>query len=360
MSVDHAINLPADLSKVPFVGVADMTRLVQGIGVERFLGDLAARIEADFRRWADFDKVARLAAHAAEGVIELMPASDGALYGFKYVNGHPGNVAHGRQTVAALGLLADMRTGYPLLLCEMTILTALRTAATSAIAARALAQPGTRTMALIGNGAQAEFQALAFKALLGVDRLRLHDIDPAATRKCVRNLAGLGFDVTVCRSVAEAVEGAAIITTATADKRRARILHDADVAPGVHLNAVGGDCPGKTELDRAILERATIVVEYAPQTRIEGEIQQLPPDAPVRELWQVLDGSAPGRVHADEVTLFDSVGFAIEDFSALCLVRERALARGLTVDLDLLANPDDPRDLFGLLRRAAVTQSLCA
>ncbi len=349
-----------DLSKVPFVSVADMTRLVLDAGVERFLCDLAARIEADFRRWAAFDKVARLAAHGVEGVIELMPASDGVLYGFKYVNGHPKNVAEGRQTVSALGLLADMRTGYPLLLSEMTILTALRTAATSALAARALAPAGARTMALIGNGAQAEFQALAFKALLGVDRLRLYDIDPAATRKCVRNLAGLGFDLTACRSVAEAAEGAAIITTATADKRRATILADAVVAPGVHINAVGGDCPGKTELARAILERATIVVEYAPQTRVEGEIQQLPPDTPVRELWEVLDGGASGRTRADEVTLFDSVGFAVEDFSALCLVREQALASGLYADLDLLANPDDPRDLFGLLRRAAVTESLCA
>ena len=352
--------MSADFAKVAFVSVADMTRLVLGVGVERFLCDLAARIEADFRRWAAFDKVARLATHGVEGVIELMPASDGSLYGFKYVNGHPKNVLEGRQTVSALGLLADMRTGYPLLLSEMTILTALRTAATSALAARALAPPGARTMALIGNGAQAEFQALAFKALLGVDRLMLYDIDPAATRKCVRNLAGLGFDVTACRSVAEAVEGAAIITTATADKRRATILTDAVVAPGVHINAVGGDCPGKTELARAILERATIVVEYAPQTRVEGEIQQLPPDAPVRELWEVLDGRAPGRTRPDEVTLFDSVGFAVEDFAALCLVREQALASGLYADLDLLANPDDPRDLFGLLRKAAATERLCA
>ena len=345
---------------VPFVSVEHMTRLVLATGVERFLCDLAARIEADFLRWHAFDKVARIATHGTEGVIELMPASDGRLYGFKYVNGHPKNVAEGRQTVSALGLLADMRTGYPLLLSEMTILTALRTAATSALAARAMARPDARTMALIGNGAQAEFQALAFKALLGVDRLRLYDIDPAATRKCVRNLAGLGFDVTACRSAPEAVEGADIITTATADKRRAIILTDAMVAPGTHLNAVGGDCPGKTELQRALVERARIVVEYAPQTRLEGEIQQLPEDAPVRELWEVLAGAAAGREDADEVTLFDSVGFAMEDFSALCIVRELALDSGLYADLDLLASPEDPRDLYGLLRRAAAMDSLCA
>ncbi len=352
MSQDH--------SKVPFIGVEHMRRLVVETGVECFICDLAARIEADFLRWAEFDKVARLAAHGVEGVIELMPASDGRLYSFKYVNGHPKNVAEGRQTVSALGLLADMRTGYPMLLSEMTILTALRTAATSALAARAMARRDARTMALIGNGAQAEFQALAFKALLGVDRLRLYDIDPAATRKCVRNLVGLGFDVTTCRSAREAAEGADIITTATADKRRAVVLADDMVAPGVHLNAVGGDCPGKTELQRSLVTRARVVVEYAPQTRVEGEIQQLPGDAPVSELWEVLAGIIPGRGAASEVTLFDSVGFAMEDFSALCTVHEKALGSGLYDELDLLASPADPRDLYGILRCKPAMESLCA
>src|SRR5690606_35422335 len=106
------------------------------------------------------------------------------LYGFKYVNGHPKNTRSGRQTVTAFGVLADVDSGYPLLLSEMTILTALRTAATSAVAARHLAPAGARTMALIGNGAQSEFQARAFHALLWIDRLRLFDIDPAASERC--------------------------------------------------------------------------------------------------------------------------------------------------------------------------------
>ena len=289
-----------------------------------------------------------------------MPASDGVLYSFKYVNGHPANTLEGRQTVTALGLLADMRTGYPILLSEMTFLTALRTASTSALAAQHMARPDARSMAIIGNGAQAEFQALAFKALLGVDTLRLYDIDPMATRKCMRNLAGLGFEVMACRSVREAVDGADIITTATADKRRATILIDDMVAPGVHLNAIGGDCPGKTELHRDILPRSEIVVEYAPQSRIEGEIQQLPPDTPVTELWEILAGLKPGRTDARAVTLFDSVGFAIEDFSALRYVHHRAMDTGLHTHLDLLASPDDPRDLYGLLGRPARHETLRA
>ena len=341
------------LNLVPFVSVDHMLKLVLAIGVEPFLVALAGYVEADFRRWEAFDKTARVAAHSAEGVIELMPASDDKIYGFKYVNGHPGNTRDGRQTVTAFGVLADVATGYPLLLSEMTLLTALRTAATSALAARYLAPPGARTMAIIGNGAQAEFQALAFKALLGVDRLRLYDIDRAASDKCVRNLAGMGLDITVAGSVEEAVLGAQIVTTVTADKQYATILTDNLVGPGVHINGVGGDCPGKTELHVDILKRSDIFVEYTPQTRVEGEIQQLPPDHPVTELWQVITGAAPGRRGADAITLFDSVGFAVEDFAALRYVKDQIQRTGLYEDLDLLADPDEPRDLFGMILRAA-------
>ncbi len=344
------------LNLVPFVSVDDMMKLVLHIGIECFLVELADTIEEDFRRWETFDKTPRLASHSIDGVIELMPTSDGHLYGFKYVNGHPKNGLTGRQTVTAFGMLADVASGYPLLLCEMTILTALRTAATSAMAAKFLAPPGARTMALIGNGAQAEFQALAFKALLGVDRLRLYDVDPAATRKCVANLQGLGLTIHAASSVEEAVEGAEIITTVTADKRNATILGHNHVGAGVHVNGVGGDCPGKTEIHADVLRRADIYVEYPPQTRIEGDIQQLAPDHPVHELWRVVAGRAPGRRDARQLTLFDSVGFAIEDFAALRYVHSKVAGTGFYRDLDLLADPDEPRDLFGMLLRAKASQ----
>lgn len=336
---------------VPFVSVDNMMRLVVEIGIERFMVELAEYIKEDFRRWHLFDKTPRVASHSPDGVIELMPTSDGTTYGFKYVNGHPKNIHQRRQTVTAFGVLADVGNGYPMLLTEMTILTALRTAATSALAAKHLAKPGSRTMALIGNGAQAEFQALAFKALLGVDRLRLYDIDPAATTKCMRNLGALGFAMTACRTAAEAVEGADIITTATADKQNATILNDNLVGAGMHINAVGGDCPGKTELHRDVLLRSDIFVEYAPQTRIEGEIQQLPPGHPVTELWQVMSGLSSGRRGLQQVTIFDSVGFAVEDFSALRYLRNKLEFFPFYENFDLLADPDDPRDLFGMILR---------
>lgn len=338
---------------VPFVSVDNIMRLVHRVGIETMLRELTDRIEEDFRRWESFDKTPRVASHSRDGVIELMPTSDGTIYGFKYVNGHPKNVASGLQTVTAFGLLAEVASGYPVLLTEMTLLTALRTAATSAMAARHLAPKGARTMAMIGNGAQAEFQALAMKAVVGIDAVRLYDIDPAATDKTLRNLQGSGLSVTACSTAQAAVEGAEIITTCTADKQFATILTDNMVGRGVHLNAIGGDCPGKTELHRDILLRADTFVEYPPQTWIEGEIQQMDKDYPITELWRVTTGQVPGRRDARQITLFDSVGFAIEDFSALRYLRERIAGTDLYQDLDMIADPDEPRDLFGMLQRAA-------
>jgi ornithine cyclodeaminase len=259
----------------------------------------------------------------------------------------------GLQTVTAFGLLSDVATGYPVLLSEMTILTALRTAAMSAVAAKHLAPKNASTMAIIGNGAQSEFQAFAFRAILGIENLRLYDVDPAATEKCARNLARHGFRITRCATAMEAVEGAGIVTTVTADKQYATILTDNMVGAGIHINAVGGDCPGKTEIHRDVLLRSSIFVEYPPQTRIEGDIQQLDADHPVEELWKVITGTASGRTDARQITMFDSVGFAIEDFSALRYVYERIREAGTYVDLDLIADPDDSRDLFGMLMRAA-------
>lgn len=343
---------PSKLALVPFVSVDNMMKIVNAIGPGPLIAEMGQYIEADFLRWDQFDKTPRIAAHSEEGVIELMPTSDGETYGFKYVNGHPANMARGFQTVTAFGVLANVGNGYPVLISEMTILTALRTAATSAIAAKYLAPKSAKTMALIGNGAQCEFQALAFKEINGIETVRLYDIDPDATDKAVRNLADSGLEVIACTSSEDAVTGADIITTCTADKQYATILTDNMIGSGIHINAIGGDCPGKTELHKDILLRSDIFVEYPPQTRIEGEIQQLDEDYPVTELWQVMSGKAEGRTSQNQITLFDSVGFATEDFSALRYIRDQLKRTGHYVELDLLADPDDPRDLFGMVQRA--------
>lgn len=156
-----------------------------------------------------------------------------------------------------------------------------------------------------------------------------------------------------CGTSQDAIEGAQIVTTCTADKAYATILSDNMVGAGIHINAIGGDCPGKTELHKDILARASTFVEFEPQTRIEGEIQQMDESYQVTEFWKVLSGEAEGRVNARQITLFDSVGFAVEDFSALRYVLGKLEGSDFFQQLDILADPDDPRDLFGMLQRAA-------
>lgn len=335
-----------------FLSADDIARLFHRTGAAAFWFRLVDYLALDFARWSAFDKSPRFASHSPAGVIELMPTSDGEIFAFKYVNGHPGNSQRGLQTVLAFGALADVGTGYPFFLSEMTLATALRTAAASVLAARSLARPESRTMALIGLGAQAEFQADAFRRVLGVDRLRVFDVDPEAHEKFERNMASCGMSVIHCRNAREAAQGADIVTTITADKKRATILEADMISPGTHINAVGGDCPGKTELSRALLLDAEIFVEYAPQTRLEGEIQQLDPAHPVAELHDVLAGKLPGRTSPAAITIFDSVGFAIEDFSILRLLHDCAREAGLGSGVELTAAPANPKDLFALLHPA--------
>ncbi len=334
---------------VTFLNASDVAKVVRRVGPRRFWERMVEALREDFVRWERFDKSPRFASHSPGGVIELMPVSDGEIFAFKFVNGHPGNTQLCLQTVVAFGALADVATGYPIFMSDMTLATAFRTAATSVLAARHLARPDSRTMALIGLGAQSEFQAYAFREILGIDRLRVFDVDEEAADKFESNMASLGVEIRRCPDARTAALGADIVTTITADKKRATIL-DADmIAPGAHINAVGGDCPGKTELSRDLLLRAQICVEYAPQTRIEGEIQQLPADHPVAELHEVLAGREAGRKSRESITVFDSVGFALEDFSALRFLRDLARETGIGAALELTAAPANPKDLFSLL-----------
>ncbi|MBN9091760.1 ornithine cyclodeaminase [Pandoraea pnomenusa] len=337
-----------------YLSANDVIEVVNRVGLSACIAGVAERIERDFLRWQEFDKSARVACHSPEGVIELMPIADANEFSFKYVNGHPKNTHDGLPTVMAFGVLADVDTGTPRLLSELTLTTAIRTAAMSAVAARALAGPNARTMTLIGNGAQSEFQAIAFRDLLGIRTLRVYDVDAAATGKLVANLANQGVDIIVCTSAEDAVRGADIVTTVTADKTNATILRADMIAPGMHINAVGGDCPGKTELDAAVLHKGEVFCEFEPQSRIEGDMQQMPADFPVTELWRVLTGQAPGRTHAEQVTIFDSVGFALEDYSALCFIRDKAAELGIGDTVELIPETADPKNLFGVLDHRAL------
>ena len=343
-----------------FLSAHDAVTIVRRMGMAECLRGMADAILEDYLRWQQFDKSARLASHSDIGVIELMPIADASRYAFKYVNGHPSNQAHGLPTVMAFGLLADVATGVPEFLSELTLTTAIRTAAMSVVAARVLARPGSRSMALVGNGAQSEFQALAFHYLLGISEIRLFDIDADATAKLADNLRHTNLCLVRCKSIAQAVRGADIVTTVTADKTNATIITPDMIEPGMFINGVGGDCPGKTELHPEVLRGASVFVEYEPQTRVEGDLQQMEADFAVTEMWRVLQGLAKGRSSVDQVTVFDSVGFALEDYSALRFMRACARKLGVGQPIALIPELANPKDLFGLVRPLPVARNRVA
>jgi len=333
-----------------YISAPNMIKLIQHIGLETLLVELAEFIEHDYKRWDEFDKSPRYVSHSKQGVNELMPTSDGQTFTFKYVNGHPGNFAKNLQTVVAFGVLCDVETGYPQMLSEMTIGTALRTAAISALAAKHLSNPDVKIMAMIGAGCQAEFQAHAFRAINGISTLRVYDIDSTVSEKFRKNMQGAGFDITICKTSQDAVTGADIITTCTADKNYATILTDNMVGQGMHINAIGGDCPGKTELHSDILSRGQVFVEYEPQSRIEGEIQQMPEDFKVTELHELFHATKPARKTPQDITIFDSVGFALQDFSLLRYLHQKTENTDFYEILNIIEELDDPRNLFGVLK----------
>lgn len=337
--------------KTKYIDLPTMAKYLKSVGAETVIKRLVPYLEEDYKRWNDFDKVPRMAHHSPIGVIELMPIGDSKTYSFKYVNGHPENPKHNFLTVMAIGVLAEVSTGFPLLLSELTLTTAVRTAATSVMAAKYLAKPNPKKMALIGNGCQSEFQALGFHHILGIEEIYCYDVDPAATDKLMDNLKNVkDLKLIKCSSTKEACKGVDIITTVTADKKNAIIITPDMVEPGMHINGVGGDCPGKTELDSKVLSMGDVYVEFEPQSRIEGEIQHMSKDFKVTEIWNIIKTGKPINRKPDEITIFDSVGFALEDFSILRLMYDIAKDENVGIPQELVPVLENPKNLYGMLR----------
>ncbi|MCW6086727.1 MULTISPECIES: ornithine cyclodeaminase [Clostridium] len=337
--------------KTKYIDLPTMAKYLRSVGPETVMKRLIPYMEDDYKRWEDFQKMPRTAHHTDIGVLELMPIGDSELYSFKYVNGHPENPKHNYLTVMGIGLLAEVSTGFPLLLSELTLTTALRTAANSVMGAKYLARPDSNKMALIGNGCQSEFQALAFHHILGIEEIYCYDVDPAATDKLMDNLKNVkNLKLIKCNSTKEACKDVDIITTVTADKRNAIVITPDMVEPGMHINGVGGDCPGKTELDSEVLHMGDVYVEFEPQSRIEGEIQHMDEDFKVTEICNVIKTGKPIDRKPGEITIFDSVGFALEDFSMLRLMYDIAKEENIGEPQILVPKLENPKDLYSMLR----------
>jgi ornithine cyclodeaminase/alanine dehydrogenase-like protein (mu-crystallin family) len=247
----------------------------------------------------------------------------------------------GLPTIQGTVVLADASTGEPLAVIDSASVTALRTGAGTAVAAKFLARREARTATIVGCGVQGEIQLAAIAAILPLQRAWVLDTDHArAEALAVRAEASLGFHVEAGRDLRAALRDSDVCVTCTSSRRA--FLTATDVAPGTFIAAVGADNRGKQELESALVASATLVVDVFEQCAEIGELQHalaaglITRDRVHAELADVVAGRRPGRTRPDEITIFDSSGTALQDVAAAMVVYEKARAagRGLEVRFD--------------------------
>jgi len=271
-----------------------------------------------------------------KGDFRAMPAALPGAAGMKWVNVHPSNRGRGLPSVMALIIYSDTATGYPLAIMDATDITAYRTGATAAIAAKYLAKKRSSSLGIIGAGKQAETQILAHAALFQLREIRVYDIRPDAILKLQQSLP----QFTLTSTTIEAALECDIICTLT--PAHTPVVKKEWVRPGTHINAVGADAEGKQELDPEILHSSRVVVDDFRQAIHAGEIN-VPiskgvynKDQVYASLGEIITGQKPGRTSREQVTIFDSTGVAIEDIATAKMVYDMAMKQHIGKTIDIL------------------------
>jgi ornithine cyclodeaminase len=277
--------------------------------------------------------------HDRTGMIGIMPGflDPPTSLGLKVVSIFPGNHGTGFDSHQGVVMLFDTRHGSPQAIIDASSITAIRTAAVSGVATRVLARDDAGDLAILGSGVQAQTHLAAMRAVRKLRRVRVWSRSPANARRFADKSP---VPVEVMPTAATAVEGADLICTTTA--AREPILQGAWIAPGAHINAVGACFAATRELDTAAVARSRLIVDRKESTLNEsGEFLLARADGAIGddhilgELGDLLLGNFVGRRTSDEVTLFKSLGIAVEDLAAAHYIYTQAVARGGGVSVPL-------------------------
>lgn len=323
------------LSRRDVETLLDLDRLVDAVAAA--MADLSAGRASMPRRAAAL-------VPERQGLLAVMPAflpgsGTGAL-ATKAVSLFPGNTD--RPTHQAVICCFDPDDGTPLALVDGTLITEARTAAGSALATRLLARPDARVVAIIGTGVQAASHARAHVRLPGVELIRVAGRSPERVAALVDELAGVaaGVAVEAAAGVEDAVRSADVVCATTHADRP--VVERAWLRPGTHVNSVGYNTDGEGEVDMATVAAARVVVEsrdtaLAPPPAGAVELQRMPADdvAAVAEIGELVTGRVAGRTSDDQLTLYKSVGVAVQDAAAAALVLAAARDRGVGIEVDL-------------------------
>jgi len=300
--------------------------------------DVINVVEQGFRDWSigKGDMPPKAYISVKDGDFRAMPAALPGAAGMKWVNVHPGNRAKGLPSVMAVIIYSDPATGYPLAIIDATDITAYRTGATAAIAAKYLAKKNSRTLGIIGGGKQAETQILAHTEIFNIKEICVYDINPEAIGRLEKALPKYKLTAT---SIEAAMNNDIVCTLTPA---HAPVVKKEWVKPGTHINAVGADAEGKEELDPAILRMATVVVDDFRQAVHAGEVNVpiskclYTKDEIYAALGDIILGKKPGRMSENQITIFDSTGVAIEDIATAQLIYEKAIKQNVGLKVNIL------------------------
>jgi ornithine cyclodeaminase len=338
------------------LGADDLSQLVRRVGRDELMDLMIDRLRSRFAQHDPAEVQARdrdgfRYDKPALGLLEWMPTHEvGGPVVIKMVGYHPTNPLQRRlPSVIATSSMWDTETGHLLAITDATLLTAVRTGAASGIATDILARPGPVTVGVVGLGAQAVTQLHAISRVRPIERIIAIDVDEEVASSFPRRVAFLDADVLVegpARAATILGDVDVLCTCTSVDIDAGPVVADADVRPWLHVNAVGADVPGKTELPETLLRRAFVVPDVLTQCLAEGECQQLPTQLIGPELADVVARAGEHRARRDEVTVFDSTGWAVEDDVALRLALELATEHGLGTDIELECLPADPHDPY--------------
>ena len=279
-----------------------------------------------------------------DGDFRTMPAylEDLDAAGVKVVNVHPRNPEQkGLPSIMATILLLDPATGTPIAIMDGTWITNMRTGASSGIATKYLARKNSKFVALVGAGTQARTQLLALKEVLNIEEVRICNRKIEIARKLEEEVEkSFGLKAVSVKTVEEAISGVDVISTTT--PARQPLIMDEWVSPGIHINAIGADAPGKQELDPKILKRAKIVVDDREQALYSGEVNVPFSRGIIKEsdiyadIGEIVTGKKKGRASDEEITIFDSTGLAIQDIATAWMIYQKAIKKGLGKEVELL------------------------
>lgn len=334
--------------------IGAIQRIVADVGIDRFMDEMIAKLAFGFRQFdeAQTETMARMGFSYSQpdlGLVEWMPSMEmGGRVSIKTVGYHPTNpTKRNLPSVMATTSLFDSTTGQLAALTDATFLTAIRTGAASALATDELAPLGPTALGVVGAGAQAVTQVHAISRIRTLTSVSIYDADPVVAESFVRRLP---VDVPV--NVVSDQSGIAkmltevdvLCTCSSVDPGEGPVFADTEHRSALHINAVGADFPGKLELPRTLLDRALVIPDHTEQCLAEGEAQTVARESLGPELWQIVAEGT--HAHRNELTVFDSTGWALEDLLAAELLLDHANRLGAGHEIELQPAPRDPYDPY--------------